>query len=45
MPYIALGNHVSSDEAVGAVWRYVLLSERDVKTAKGTWEAMKGLAG
>jgi type III restriction enzyme len=38
-------NHVSSDETVAAVWRYVLLSERDVKTAKGSWDAIKGLGG
>lgn len=39
-------NHVSADEKVGGVrWRYLLLSESDVRTAKGSWEALKGLGG
>jgi type III restriction enzyme len=36
-------NHVSDDEKVGAQWHYILVSETDVKTAKGSWEALKGL--
>lgn len=36
-------NHVSMDEAVDARWRYLLLSEADVSTAKGSWEALKRL--
>ncbi len=38
-------NYVSGDEAVGTCWRYLLVSETDVKTAKGSWEALKGLGG
>jgi len=38
-------NHVSADEKVGVRWRYLLLSENDVKTAKGSWAALKGLGG
>ena len=38
-------NHVSADEQVGAVWRYLLVSESDVRTAKGSWKALKGLCG
>jgi type III restriction enzyme len=36
-------NHVSADEKT--VWRYVIVSESDVKTAKGSWLALKHLAG
>ncbi len=36
-------NYVSADEKVGVRWRYLLVSETDVKTAKGSWEALKGL--
>lgn len=36
-------NHVSADETVGTTWRYLLLSESDIKTAKGSWEALKAL--
>lgn len=36
-------NHVSSDEKVEAEWRYLLVSEDDVKSAKGDWKALKGL--
>jgi type III restriction enzyme len=36
-------NHVSADETVGTTWRYLLLSEADIKTAKGSWEALKAL--
>jgi type III restriction enzyme len=38
-------NYVSGDEKVGACWRYLLVSEADVKTAKGSWDALKGLGG
>ncbi len=38
-------NYVSGDETVGACWRYLLVSESDVKTARGSWEALKGLGG
>ncbi len=38
-------NYVSGDEKVGTCWRYLLVSEADVKTAKGSWEALKGLGG
>lgn len=36
-------NHVSGDETVGSAWHYLLVSESDVKTAKGSWEALKVL--
>lgn len=36
-------NHVSADEQVGATWRYLLVSESHVATAKGSWPALKGL--
>jgi type III restriction enzyme len=35
--------HVSADPAVGTIWRYLLVSESDVETAKGSWEALKHL--
>jgi len=38
-------NHVSADEGVGVRWRYLLASETDVKTAKASWSALRGLAG
>ncbi len=34
-------NHVSADESVGTIWRYLLASESDVHIAKGSWEALK----
>jgi len=37
-------NHVSADEAVGTTWRYLLVPEADVRTAKGSWNALKLLA-
>lgn len=37
-------NHVSTDEAVRATWRYLLVSETDISTAKGSWNALKQLA-
>jgi type III restriction enzyme len=37
-------NYVSADDKVAGVrWRYLLVSETDVKTAKGSWAALKGL--
>jgi type III restriction enzyme len=36
-------NHVSADSTVGVKWRYLLVSESDVNTAKGSWVALKGL--
>ena len=38
-------NYVSADEKVGTRWRYLLVSEADVKTARGSWDALKGLGG
>lgn len=36
-------NHVSADPQVKNKWRYVLVSESDIKTAKGSWDALKRL--
>jgi type III restriction enzyme len=36
-------NHVSADEAVGTAWRYLLVSESDIITAKGSWAALRSL--
>jgi type III restriction enzyme len=36
-------NHVSSEEEVATQWRYLLVSEDDVKGAKGDWRTLKGL--
>jgi type III restriction enzyme len=36
-------NHVSADDAVDATWRYLLVSETDVSTAKGSWQALRKL--
>jgi len=38
-------NYVRADERVGTRWRYLLVSEADVKTARGSWQALKGLGG
>jgi len=38
-------NHVSADESVGTIWRYLLVSETDVKIARGSWEALKAVGG
>ena len=38
-------NHVSADSAVDQKWKYLLVSETDVATAKGSWRALKQLAG
>lgn len=37
-------NHVSADSAVSQRWRYLLVSESDVASAKGSWRALKQLA-
>ena len=36
-------NHVSADDQVGVRWNYLLVSESDVETARGSWEALKRL--
>jgi type III restriction enzyme len=36
-------NHVSADANVGVPWRYLLVSETDITTAKGSWAALRGL--
>jgi type III restriction enzyme len=36
-------NHVSADPEVGATWRYLLVSEDDVATAKNSWAALRRL--
>lgn len=36
-------NHVTADEKVGVTWKYLLVSETDVNTAKGSWNALKRL--
>jgi type III restriction enzyme len=38
-------NHVTADEKVGVSWRYLLVSESDVETAKGSWNALRKLGG
>jgi len=38
-------NYVNSDEKVRVTWRYLLVAESDVDTAKGSWSALKKLAG
>jgi type III restriction enzyme len=35
--------HVNADDKVTDTWRYLLVSETNVKTAKGSWTALKGL--
>jgi type III restriction enzyme len=37
-------NHVNADEQVEDTWHYLLVSEADVKAAKGSWAALKQLA-
>ncbi len=34
-------NYVTADETVGVPWRYLLVSESDVETAKGSWPAQE----
>lgn len=36
-------NHVSADPQVKTSWKYLLVSETDIKTAKGSWPALKRL--
>jgi type III restriction enzyme len=36
-------SHVSADEKVNETWRYLLVSEADVETAKGYWQALRKL--
>lgn len=36
-------NHVSAETTVGVTWRYLLVSETDVSTAHGSWDALKRL--
>ncbi len=36
-------NHVSVAPEVGVTWRYLLVSESDINTAKGHWAALKKL--
>jgi len=38
-------NYVSADDSVGITWRYLLVSESDVETARGSWEALRKLGG
>lgn len=34
-------NNVNADASVDSTWRYILLSETDIETAKGSWAALK----
>jgi type III restriction enzyme len=36
-------NHVNADPKIGNPWSYLLVSEADVKAAKGSWAALKHL--
>jgi type III restriction enzyme len=38
-------NYVTADEKTKVTWRYLLLSEADVETAKGSWPPLKKLGG
>lgn len=38
-------NHVSADSKVSQKWKYLLVSESDIETAKGSWSALKKLGG
>jgi hypothetical protein len=38
-------NYVSADESVGTTWKYLLASDSDLATAKGSWAALKQLGG
>lgn len=40
---IRWSQHVNADEKVAETWRYLLVSENHVKTAKGSWMALRGL--
>jgi type III restriction enzyme len=37
--------HVSASDQVKVPWRYLLVSETDIATAKGSWAALKKLGG
>jgi type III restriction enzyme len=37
-------NHVSADADVAVAWRYLLASESDVETARGSWRALRTIA-
>lgn len=37
--------HVTDDEQTTATWRYLLVYERDIATAKGDWGVLKRLGG
>jgi type III restriction enzyme len=36
-------NYVNADDKVSVRWRYLLLSETDIKDARGSWSALKSL--
>lgn len=38
-------NHVNASEEVPDEWSYILASENDIVTARGSWAALKNLAG
>jgi type III restriction enzyme len=38
-------NYVTADVKVGVAWQYLLVSEADVETAKGSWAVLKKLGG
>lgn len=40
---IRWSNHVDDDDRVADTWRYLLVSESHVKTAKGSWTALRRL--
>lgn len=40
---IRWSQYVNADDKVTAIWRYLLVSESHVKTAKGSWMALRGL--
>jgi len=42
---IRWANHVTAAAEVTVPWRYLLVSESDVETAKGSWAALKKLGG
>lgn len=37
--------HVNADDKTTDTWHYLLVSETDIKTAKGDWDALKRIAG
>jgi len=38
-------NYVTADDSVGVTWKYLLAAESDITSAKGSWGALKQLAG